>query len=108
MAAMVLLVHPSPSVVRAAAMGLVASGGCCSGARTGAPAALAAAVVVLLVADPWLAGELGFVLSVLATGAIVLLGTADASVVAALRSPARGGARGPRGRSARLRARSCC
>ena len=29
---------------------------------------------MLLVADPWLAGELGFVLSVLATGGLVLLG----------------------------------
>jgi competence protein ComEC len=29
---------------------------------------------VLLVADPWLAGEVGFVLSVLATGALVILG----------------------------------
>jgi competence protein ComEC len=30
--------------------------------------------VVLLVSDPWLAGELGFLLSVLATGGLVLLG----------------------------------
>ena len=74
MAAMVLVVHPSPSVVRAAAMGLVALLGVLLGRPHRAPAALGATVVVLLVADPWLAGELGFVLSVLATGALVLLG----------------------------------
>ena len=73
MAAMVVLVHPSPSVVRAAAMGLVGVWGMLLGRPARAPAALAAAVIVLLAADPWLAGELGFVLSVLATGAIVLV-----------------------------------
>jgi competence protein ComEC len=76
MAAMVVLVHPSPSVVRAAAMGLVGVWGMVLGRPARAPAALAAAVVVLLVGDPWLAGELGFVLSVLATGGIVLAGGA--------------------------------
>ena len=74
MAALVLVVHPSPSVLRAAVMGLVALLGLLLGRPHRAPAALAATVVVLLVADPWLAGELGFVLSVLATGALVLLG----------------------------------
>ncbi|MDQ0373439.1 ComEC/Rec2 family competence protein [Cellulomonas humilata] len=74
MAAMVLVVHPSPSVVRAAAMGLVALLGVLLGRPHRAPAALGATVVALLVADPWLAGELGFVLSVLATAALVLLG----------------------------------
>ena len=74
MTAMVVLVHPSPSVVRAAAMGLVAAAGLLLGRPHRAPPALCAAVVVLLVSDPWLAGELGFVLSVLATGGLVLLG----------------------------------
>ncbi|WP_421734224.1 ComEC/Rec2 family competence protein [Cellulomonas sp.] len=74
MACMVLVVHPSPSVLRAATMGLVAALGVLLGRPHRAPAALAATVVVLLVADPWLAGELGFVLSVLATGGLVLLG----------------------------------
>nr|WP_281362139.1 ComEC/Rec2 family competence protein [Cellulomonas humilata] len=74
MACMVLVVHPSPSVLRAATMGLVAVLGVLLGRPHRAPAALAATVVVLLVADPWLAGELGFVLSVLATGGLVLLG----------------------------------
>ncbi|MDM7831567.1 ComEC/Rec2 family competence protein [Cellulomonas edaphi] len=74
MVGMVVLVHPSASVVRAAAMGLVGVWGMLLGRPARAPAALAAAVVVLLVADPWLAGEVGFVLSVVATGAIVLVG----------------------------------
>ncbi|GEL99583.1 hypothetical protein CTE05_31300 [Cellulomonas terrae] len=74
MAAMVLVVHPSPSVLRAAAMGAVALLGVLLGRPHRAPAALGATVVLLLVADPWLAGEVGFVLSVLATAALVLLG----------------------------------
>lgn len=74
MGAMVLVVHPSPSVLRAAAMGVVAVLGVLLGRPHRAPASLAATVVVLLVVDPWLAGELGFVLSVLATGGLVLLG----------------------------------
>ena len=74
MAAMVLLVHPSPSVLRAAAMGLVAVLGVLVGRPHRAPAALSATVVLLLVVDPWLAAELGFVLSVLATGGLVLVG----------------------------------
>lgn len=75
-AGMLLLVHPEPSVVRAAAMGLVGVLGLARGRPARAPAALAAAVVVLLVADPWLGGELGFALSVAATAGLVLLGTA--------------------------------
>ncbi len=74
MACMVLVVHPSPSVLRAAVMGLVAVLGVLLGRPHRAPAALAATVVVLLLVDPWLAGEIGFVLSVLATGGLVLLG----------------------------------
>ncbi|KQR16553.1 hypothetical protein ASF78_04050 [Cellulomonas sp. Leaf334] len=74
MGALVLVVHPSPSVLRAAAMGAVALLGLLLGRPHRAPAALGATVVLLLVADPWLAGEVGFVLSVLATAALVLLG----------------------------------
>lgn len=74
MAGMVLLVHPSPSVLRAAVMGLVAVLGVLVGRPHRAPAALSATVVLLLVADPWLAAELGFVLSVLATAGLVLVG----------------------------------
>ncbi|WP_149202787.1 ComEC/Rec2 family competence protein [Actinotalea subterranea] len=69
----VLLVHPEPSVLRAAAMGLAGVVGLLVGRPSRAVPALAATVVVLLVVDPWLARSYGFVLSVAATGAIVLL-----------------------------------
>lgn len=74
MAGFVLLVHPEPSVLRAAAMGGVAVVGLILGRSSAAVPALAASILVLLVLDPWLARSYGFVLSVLATGAIVLLG----------------------------------
>ncbi len=69
---LVLLVGPQPSVLRAAVMGSVALIGLLAGRPSRAPAALAATVVVLLLADPWLAVDLGFALSVAATAAIVL------------------------------------
>ncbi|GCD20632.1 hypothetical protein CTKZ_21940 [Cellulomonas algicola] len=72
--ALVTLVGASPSVLRAAVMAVVGCGGMLLGRRAAAPAALSTSVVVLLVVDPWLATELGFVLSVLATGGLVLLG----------------------------------
>ncbi|WP_051681702.1 ComEC/Rec2 family competence protein [Cellulomonas sp. HZM] len=71
---MLLLVHPSASVVRAAVMGLVGALGIVLGRPGRATAALATACVVLLVLDPWLATEIGFALSVLATGGLVVLG----------------------------------
>lgn len=74
MAGFVLLVHPEPSVLRAAAMGGVAVLGLLAGRPSRAVPALAAATIVLLILDPWLARSYGFVLSVLATAAIVLLG----------------------------------
>ncbi|WP_258723716.1 ComEC/Rec2 family competence protein [Cellulomonas sp. NS3] len=92
----VVLVHPGPSVLRAAAMGAVGLGALVLGRPARAVPALAAAVVVLLVADPWLARELGFVLSVVATSGLVLLagplarrwsGSARAPVAYALAVP---------------------
>ncbi|MGH8774811.1 MAG: ComEC/Rec2 family competence protein [Jiangellaceae bacterium] len=72
----VLLARPEPSVIRAAAMGLVALVGLTvAGRRRGLPA-LATAVVVLLLVDPWLGRSPGFALSVLATGGILLLAPA--------------------------------
>ncbi len=63
----VVLARPEPSVVRAAVMGAVGLAGLSvSRQRVGVPA-LAAAVVVLLCWDPWLARSYGFALSVLAT-----------------------------------------
>jgi competence protein ComEC len=69
----VLLARPEPSVLRAAAMGLVAVAALTVSGRHRGPPALATAVLVLLLADPWLARDAGFALSVLATGAILLL-----------------------------------
>jgi competence protein ComEC len=75
MVGFVVLVHPEPSVVRAAAMGAVGLAGALLGRPSRAVAALAGAVVVLLVLDPWLARSYGFVLSVAATAGLAL-GTA--------------------------------
>ena len=69
----VLLARPSPSVVRAGAMGAVTLLALASGRARAAVPALATAVVVLLVLEPGLARDPGFALSVVATGAIVLL-----------------------------------
>lgn len=72
MTGFVLLVHPDPSVLRAAAMGVVGLVGIGLGRPSRAVPALAAVVVVLLVLDPWLARSYGFVLSSVATAALVL------------------------------------
>ncbi len=69
----VLLARPEPSVVRAAAMGSVALLGMGSNGRERGTRALGAAVLVLLLFDPWLAVSIGFVLSALATAGILFL-----------------------------------
>ncbi len=69
----VVLARPSPSVVRAAAMAGVVLLALAMGRGRSAVPALAAAVLVLLLVDPALAVHPGFGLSVLATGALVLL-----------------------------------
>lgn len=69
----VVLVTPEPSVVRAAAMAAIAMLGVALG-RTGAGVSLlSVAVAAVLVGDPWLAGSLGFALSVAATAALLIL-----------------------------------
>ncbi|WP_346775957.1 ComEC/Rec2 family competence protein [Micromonospora sp. HNM0581] len=69
----VILVRPSPSVVRAATMGAVGLAALAAGRTRAAVPALAAAVAVLVLVDPDLAGDAGFALSVLATGGLLLL-----------------------------------
>jgi competence protein ComEC len=69
----VVLARPSPSVVRAAAMGAVVLLALALGRARSAVPALAASVLVLLFTDPALATDPGFALSVLATGALVLV-----------------------------------
>jgi competence protein ComEC len=68
----VLVARPEPSVLRAAAMGLVTLVALGSGRARSGVSALAAAVVGLVLLDPWLATSYGFVLSALATGALLL------------------------------------
>ena len=68
----VLLCRPEPSVLRAAAMGVVGLLGVSMSRRRAGPPALAAAIVVLLARDPWLARSYGFALSSLATLGLLL------------------------------------
>ncbi|WFE41813.1 ComEC/Rec2 family competence protein [Micromonospora sp. WMMD998] len=69
----VILVRPSPSVVRAAAMGAIGLAALAAGRSRAALPALAAAVAGLVLLDPDLAGDPGFALSVCATGGLLLL-----------------------------------
>ncbi|MCX4388923.1 ComEC/Rec2 family competence protein [Micromonospora peucetia] len=69
----VILVRPSPSVVRAATMGAIGLTALAAGRPRAALPALAAGVAVLVLFDPELAGDAGFALSVLATGGLLLL-----------------------------------
>ncbi|WP_405090832.1 ComEC/Rec2 family competence protein [Micromonospora sp. NBC_01392] len=69
----VILVRPSPSVVRAAAMGAIGLAALAAGRPRAALPALAAAVAGLVLLDPDLAGDPGFALSVCATGGLLLL-----------------------------------
>ncbi|MDG3013267.1 ComEC/Rec2 family competence protein [Speluncibacter jeojiensis] len=69
----VILVRPSPSVLRAASMGAIALFALLLGRRKQALPALAATVLALLAWTPALAVDIGFALSVAATAALVLL-----------------------------------
>ncbi|MFD0330616.1 ComEC/Rec2 family competence protein [Streptacidiphilus monticola] len=72
--AFVVLCRPDPSVLRAGATGLIMLLGLATGRRTAPLTALAAATLILVLADPWLARSFGFALSALATGGLVTLG----------------------------------
>jgi competence protein ComEC len=69
----VVVARPQPSVLRAAAMGLVAVVALASGRRRRALPALCAAVLCLVYIDPTLSRSIGFALSVLATAALLVL-----------------------------------
>jgi competence protein ComEC len=73
LAGFVVLVRPSPSVLRAAAMGGLALVALALGRPRAVLPSLATGVLVLVVTDPELAVDAGFALSVLATGGLVLL-----------------------------------
>lgn len=96
----VLVVQPGSSVVRAAVMGVVGVLGIVAGRPARSVPALASAVLVLVVADPWLARDIGFALSVVATAGIALLGGPLARRWSAGERPrtARAGARARPGR----------
>ena len=69
--AFVALCRTEPSVLRAAAMGLVALAALGSGARRAGLRNLAVAMVALLLLDPFLSRSVGFALSVLASAGII-------------------------------------
>ncbi|MBU8549653.1 ComEC/Rec2 family competence protein [Streptomyces sp. Babs14] len=71
--AFVVVCRPDPSVLRAAACGTVALLALATGRRRSLLPALATAVLLLVLYDPWLARSYGFLLSVLATGALLTL-----------------------------------
>ncbi len=69
----VIVARPQASVLRAAAMGLVAVLALATGRRRRALPALCAAVLCLIYVDPTLSRSVGFALSVVATGALLVL-----------------------------------
>ncbi|MFE7468277.1 ComEC/Rec2 family competence protein [Streptomyces sp. NPDC057499] len=71
--AFVLVCRPEPSVLRAAACGLITLLAIGTGRRRSLIPALAAAVLLLVLHDPWMARSYGFILSVLATGALLTI-----------------------------------
>ena len=73
LACFVVLVRPQPSVVRAAAMGVVMVIALASGGRRTGPSVLATAVLVLVIIAPLLTVTWAFALSVFATGGLILL-----------------------------------
>lgn len=72
--AFVVVCRPEPSVLRAAACGFVTLLAIGTGRRRSLVPALAAAALLLVLYDPWLARSYGFLLSVLATGALLTIG----------------------------------
>lgn len=69
----VILCRADPSVLRAGVMAAVALVALASGRPRAAVPALGAAVILLVVADPQLAADAGFTLSVLATAGLLVL-----------------------------------
>ncbi|MDQ0580964.1 ComEC/Rec2 family competence protein [Streptomyces rishiriensis] len=67
----VVVCRPDPSVLRAAACGAIVLLALATGRRRSLIPALATAVLLLVLYDPWLARSYGFLLSVLATGALL-------------------------------------
>jgi competence protein ComEC len=72
-ASFVILARPTPSVLRAAAMGGLGLLALALGRSRSAVPALCAAVALLVLGDPGLANDAGFALSVFATGGLLLI-----------------------------------
>ncbi|WSU13162.1 ComEC/Rec2 family competence protein [Streptomyces sp. NBC_01116] len=87
--AFVIVCRPEPSVLRAAACGLITLLAIGTGRRRSLIPALAGAVVLLVLFDPWLARSFGFLLSVLATGALLTLAPRWSAALRARRVPGR-------------------
>nr|WP_308407910.1 ComEC/Rec2 family competence protein [Streptomyces parvus] len=85
----IVVCRPEPSVLRAAACGLITLLAIGTGRRRSLIPALAAAVVLLVLLDPWLARSYGFLLSVLATGALLTLAPRWSAALRARRVPGR-------------------
>lgn len=85
----VIVCRPEPSVVRAAACGSVALLAIATGRRRSLVPALATAVLLLVLYDPWLARSYGFLLSVLATGALLTLAPRWSAALQRRRMPPR-------------------
>ncbi|MFE9167986.1 ComEC/Rec2 family competence protein [Streptomyces kebangsaanensis] len=85
----VVVCRPDPSVLRAAACGAVALLALATGRRRSLLPALATAVLLLVLYDPWLSRSYGFLLSVLATGALLTLAPRWSAALRRRRVPAR-------------------
>jgi competence protein ComEC len=69
----VVLVTPQPSVLRSAVMATLVLVATAAGRPVRGVSILALATLILLAVDPWLSRSYGFVLSVLATGGLLIL-----------------------------------
>lgn len=78
----VILARPEPSVIRAAVMGAVGLLALSTSRRQAGVPALSAAVIALLVWDPWLARSYGFALSAVATLGLLLFAQPWGRVIA--------------------------
>ncbi|MFD7528311.1 ComEC/Rec2 family competence protein [Streptomyces sp. NPDC059849] len=87
--AFVIVCRPEPSVLRAAACGLITLLAIGTGRRRSLIPALAAAVLLLVLYDPWMARSYGFILSVLATGALLTIAPKWSDALQRRRVPAR-------------------
>ena len=85
--AFVVVARPSPSVLRAALMAAIALAALAGGRQRDGVPMLSAAVLGLLVWRPQLAVDAGFAMSVLATGALLLIAPAWASALRRRRVP---------------------